>query len=263
MSLHDEYARLTPYELTFPDPETAASLSAAIGQESDGRGADASDPHAFVTMGAVTAFVNEMREADAPAGVIHEYGALTYHGIHFTRAGCPLFMMSTHVARYLVDGSPGGDTTPPATAGYLQLPQHLFWTDPGNGVPESVDGAFWTVSDRGVMRSLMVTGMRPGRPGFGILPLPDAPMEDAPTWLDVDARGTASDFSSTLPGSDMDRLYSFETSGEVLKLLARFFAYAAGVSGGLVVGERDPHATDAVPQPSALPFTRVVLSGAA
>lgn len=268
MSLHDAYARVTPYELLFRDRGNADALVAAVEEEEAGRGADPGDPHAFVTMGAVGAFVRELEGPDAPPGSIHHYGALVFHGFHFTRADCPLFVLSTHVARYLVDGAPeGGAVPPPAPAGYLQLPQHLFWAEAGSDVPESVDGIFWSVSAAGLLHSLMVTGLRSDRPGLGVIPMPEAPLNEADSWLDADVRGDGTDFVSVMPGSDLDRLYSFTAAGETLKLLARFFAYLRAVPGGLERVEPDPDASVVLesssaargPEPSVLPFTRVRL----
>jgi len=269
MSLHDSYARVTPWELAFRTAENAEALSRSVAEEAEGRGTDAEEPHAFITMGAVGAFVRELEGPDAPPGAVHQFGALAYHGVHFTRADCPLFLLSTHVARYLVGGSPDGAPTPPTSAGYLQLPQHLFWADDGGGVPESVDGMFWTLTGRGVIHALLATGIRPDRPGIGVIPLPEAPIADALEWLDADVRGGGADFRSSIPGSDLDGLHSFVAAGEALKLLARFFAYLSVVPGSarphepehgrLDVG--DSSKPDSGPRPSRLPFTRVVLDG--
>lgn len=267
MSLHDGYARVTPYELVFGGRTNAEALVAAVEEESAGRGADPEDPHAFVTMGAVGAFVRELEASDAPPGAIHQYGALAFHGVHFTRADCPLFLLSTHVVRYLVDGAPRAAVEPPSRAGYLQLPQHLFWTDAGADVPESVDGIFWSGTTKGILHSMIVAGMRPDRAGLGVVPLPEAPLCEAETWLEADARGDGSDFASLMPGSEIDRLYAFTTSGEVLKLLARFFAYVQSVpealqrhDAGSMVGDAPSRGGgEHGPEPSRLPFTRVTL----
>lgn len=260
MSLHDAYARVTPFELAFPTREQAEALSAAVAEEASGRGADPGDPHAFVTMGAVGAFVSEIEGPDAPSGAIHRYGALAFHGVHLTRAMCPVFVLSTHVARYLVGGSPGELADPPTSAGYLQLPQHLFWADGARYAPESVDGIFWTASQRGLLHAMLATGMRPDRPGLGVVPLPEAPLAEATTWLRADVRGDGSDFANSMPGADLDGLYAFETAGEALKLLARFFAYAATAPGAFARYEPAEHA-EGGPEPSRLPFTRVTLDG--
>jgi hypothetical protein len=278
MSLHDAYARLTPYELAFPDPSAATELIARIDEESAGRGADPTDPQQFVTMGAVASYVGGLREPDAEPGAIHRYGALVYHAVHFVRAGCPLFLLTTHAARYLVEGVPEGDPEPPARAGYLQLPQHLFWAetaeataadppaaDPyaaGNQAPESVDGIFWTATESGVLHTMLATGVRPDRPGLGVIPLPGAPLADASAWIGADVRADAADFSAALPGSELDRLLSFRVAGEALKLLARFFAYVGAVPSALE--RKEAPSVDGghpVPRASGLAYARVLLDG--
>jgi hypothetical protein len=272
MSLHDEYARITPFELAFRDRASAESLVKAVDEESAGRGADIEAPHAFVTMGAVAAFVRGIEGPEAPPGAIHQYGALAFHGVHFMKASCPLYLLTTHVARCLVEGSPGRDATPPSSAGYLQLPQHLFWSSDGG--PQSIDGIFWTTTRGGALHTLMATGVRTDRSGLGVVPLPEAPMRAATDWLTMDVRGDGSDFASELPGAELDHLYELQSSGEVFKILVRFFAYAADVPQAL---EAHPPASQphlSTPQPargnastspspvaSALPYVRVLLTG--
>jgi hypothetical protein len=88
------------------------------------------------------------------------------------------------------------------------------------------------------------------RSGFSVLPVPPIPLADARRWLTERGRdpGQGPDFESTLPGGDLGRLYSVETSGELLKLLARALAVAvtapealrrepAGAPGGTSPGE--------------------------
>lgn len=269
MSLHDEYARLTPYELLFADDATARELVSALDEESAGRGADPDSLHAFVTMGVVTDFIRQVEGEGAPPESIHQYGALAFHALHFHRSDRPLYLLTAHAARYLVEGVGGSEPVPPAPAGYLQLPQHLFWLDDGSGTPQSVDGIFWkTTEGAGRLDVLLVTGVRADRTGLGVVPLPEAPLSDAPGWLELDARGDGTDYANSMPGADLDALYLFATSGEVFKLLARFFAYASAVPGALVGvdavdsdGEPDPSGGAAGPEPSRLDFTRVTLEG--
>jgi hypothetical protein len=244
-------------------------------------------------MGAVASYVGGLREPDAEPGAIHRYGALVYHAVHFMRAGCPLFLLTTHAARYLVEGSPEGDPEPPAPAGYLQLPQHLFWAETaeataagaaaadvaaaeaaaaearaagpdvgGKQAPESIDGIFWTATESGVLHTMLVTGVRPDRPGLGVIPLPEAPLADASAWIAADVRADGEDFSATLPGSEHDRLLSFRAAGEALKLLARFFAYVGAVPSALERKEA-PSVDGGHPAPraSGLAYARVVLDG--
>jgi hypothetical protein len=99
--------------------------------------------------------------------------------------------------------------------------------------------------------------MRPDRAGFGALSLPDAPLAHAGEWVHASVRETEADFSSRLPGAELDELYAIEAAGEVLKLLARFFAQAAAVPGARV--PPSPSRSPAGPRPSSLPYTRVRL----
>jgi hypothetical protein len=162
---------------------------------------------------------------DADPGDLHRFGPLAYHAISFASAGHPLYVLSTHAARYLVEGAPDGEPTPPSEAGYVQLPQHLFWTRAGGGSPESVDGIFWSATPSGRLHALLVTGIRPDRPGLGVVPLPAGPLDEAATWLDLEARVEEEDFATDLPGAELDALYEIRTAGEVFKLLGRFFAH--------------------------------------
>ena len=261
MSLHDAYARITPYELAFPEPDAVDRLIADIAEEARGRGADPAQPHEFITMGAVGAFIRDLQGSDAPPEAIHQYGALVFHAVHFREAGCPVYVLGAHAARYLVGGAPSGATVPPKPSGYLQLPQHLFWTAGAEGSPpESIDGLFWTLSSTGMLHILLATGLRPDRPGFGTVPVPEAPVSDASSWMGIEVRAAGGDFSSTMPGGELDGLCTVESSGEILKLLARFFAYVTAVPSALVRCE-PATGTDGGPTASLFSHDRVVLDG--
>jgi len=260
MPLHDIYARRTPFELAVPDRTAIPELIEKVVEEARAGGADPSHMHAFVTMGSVTSFVNALQGDDAPSEAIHQYGALLYHAVHFEEDGHPLFLVDTHACRYLVEGAPDGSPTPPTESGYLQFPQHLFWIgSEGDATPESIDGLFWTVSASGLLHSLLVTGVRPDRAGFGTVPIPEAPLSEAPQWVDAQARPEGDDFASAMPGADVEGLYSVETAGEVLKLLSRFFAYVSNVPEAVrLLDPSDPE--DASVPPSDLPYRRVGLA---
>ena len=258
MSLHDAYARLTPFEVLFRSPAEAEALAEAVAEEAAGRGVDVSEPHAFVTMGAVTTFLRGIQGETASPESIHPYGALAWHALHFARSGFPLYLLDTSAARYLVEGSPPGTQEGPGRSGYLQLPQHLFWTEAASGVPEPVDGIFWKVTEPDALHVLVVTGLRQDRSALGVVALPRAPASAVASWVAIDARGDGSDFASAMPGSDLDVLYAFRTSGEIFKLLARFFAYATAVPEALVPRGAT---TGGAPEPSVLPFVRVTLTG--
>jgi hypothetical protein len=129
-------------------------------------------------------------------------------------------------------------------------------SDSDSDTPESIDGVFWVLSNRGTLHSLLIAGLRPDRPGFVIVPIPEAPVSEASSWVQAVVRNGIDDFSSQLPGGELDQLHALETSGEVLKLLARFFAYVSSVPGAVEMAS--PNTSDqADPVPSTLPFFRV------
>jgi hypothetical protein len=64
--------------------------------------------------------------------------------------------------------------------------------------------------------------VRPDRPGFSVVPAGGV-LDDVPHWAAVDARPGGRDFETTLPGGEMDRLYSVETTAELLKLASLCF----------------------------------------
>jgi hypothetical protein len=254
MSLHDEYARQTPFELTFPDPTEAESFFRRVSEEADARGADTGDLQQFLMLSTVGAFVRDLRGSEGPAVAVPEYGALAFHAFHFAGAGGRLDLVSTAAARHLVAEPPTkGPSQAPGRAGYLQLPQHLFWTSVSPGEPpQSVDGLFWTLGAGGLLYVLLALGLRPDR-GLLVVPLPEAPWEDSGAWASGSMREEGDDFSSDMPGADLDDLYAFESAGEVLKLLTRVF---------VLLGEHPasvgaPAPVEASPVPSTLPFFRV------
>jgi hypothetical protein len=257
MSLHDAYARTTPFEIAFPDRERFDALVSSVAAEAAERGMDPTVPDAFVAFASVGAFLAELHGDEAPRVALLELGALTFHAVQFVRAGCPLFLLEAAASRQLVDMPPSGRPAPPAPSGYVQLPQHLFWTrGVEGGAPESVDGMFWTVTSEGRLHVLPIVGLRPDRPGFGALSLPDAPLAHAEGWVSADIRERGGDYTSTLPGAELDGLYAIESAGEVLKLLARFFVRAGATNYALEAPGAAEVRTNG-PKPSALPYTRV------
>jgi hypothetical protein len=265
MSLHDAYARITPFEIAFPHEGSVEDLAQAVMEEASSRGVDPELPGIFITLGSVNDFVRDVLAPDASEGALQRYAALLFQAVQFVRAGRPLYLLDTSATRRLVDDVPSALPRPVSAAGYLQLPQHLFWMGgPGEAVPESVDGLFWFESEREVMHVLPITGVLPDGPGFKAVPLPEAPSSDAPQWMDADMRGDAGDYTSALPGHDLDRLYSVETAGEVFKLLARFFAYLDSAPAPRITvtapdASESPGTPPEAPQRSALAYTRVAL----
>jgi len=253
---------MTPFEIAFPDEGRVGALADAVIEEASSRRVDPELPGIFITLGAVDDFIGELRAPDKSEGGVLQYGPLVFQAVHFLRAGKPLYLLETPVARQLVKQAPTAHPSPPAPAGYLQLPQHLFWMGGAEGgPPESLDGLFWFVSGPDTTHVLPITGVLPDRPGFRAVPLPEAPLADAPQWLSTDMRGAGIDYETSLPGHDLDGLYAVETAGEVLKLLARFFAYLEGApaAGEAIPAPQEPRDASTGPVASALPYTRVAL----
>ncbi|MEQ9398057.1 MAG: hypothetical protein RJQ04_02705 [Longimicrobiales bacterium] len=260
MAIHDDYARTTPVELAFPDAGRAREVFDAVAAEAEARNADPSDLAAFMQIGPVGACLRDLRAPDVGGEALHQYAVLLQQAYLFDRAGRPLYLLDTGVVRYLVDGAPGGATVAlPAEAGYLQLPQHLVWLDGGAGHPESVDGMFWNRSADGVLRLLLAQGLRGDRPGLAVVPVAEAPWSDAGSWLDVQVRGEGADFATTLPGGELEGLYSFQAAGEPLKLFARTCAYLLAFPD--MVEAADPVETPPAdgPTPSRFSYRRIGL----
>lgn len=264
MAIHDGYARLTPYELAFGGGPWAAEWFVPVRQELEARGLEAGDPEAFLALPAALRVLGELPDPDGGAGAAREYGALLYHGYQFWRHGAPLFLLATDVARYLVEAAPDlAEWAPalPVPAGYVQLPQYLFWARVlERGPAEAVDGFFWSVAGEGRLAALLVLGMRADRPGITAVPLDPLAPAELREVLRLPARERGRDFETTLPGGEMERLYSLETQGEALKLVARAVWYIARFAASAQA--EPPAAGDAGgPGASRLPYRRVVLAG--
>jgi hypothetical protein len=225
MSFHDAYLRRTPFDVAFPGAaqEGGASLPEAAS--------------------------------------LREYGVLAFHLLPFVRAGCTVLLVDTALCRALVGSWNGrGAPAPPGPAGYVQLPRHLFWAQAvREAAPEPVDGFFWTVSTGEVLHLLVVAGVRDGRAGLSVVPVAEAPLADASGWLDAAAREEGTDFATTLPGGELQGLYSLTAAGEVLKLAARLFAHISATPGAELAGAPGPEG--ASPAPSRLAYRRVTLGG--
>lgn len=236
-------ARVTPFELGLPDSDFARARFDAFAQEAGRRGMDPADPGAFLLLAQVGRTVHDLQEGEGGGALLHSFGAFLYHAFHFERAGRPLFLVEAPLARFLVEGDPafaGYEGALPAAAGYIQLPRHLFWARPDGdeGPAEPLDGIFWTRAVGEALCLLAVTGIRPGRAGFSVLPVPAVPLGEAVAWMGRSVRETGRDFETVLPGGELERLYSIEAIGELLKLAARVCAHAVTVPEALGSEER-------------------------
>lgn len=262
MPVHDRYARITPFELLIPEAGFADDRFPLIQAEAEQRGADLSDQGRFPLLSEAGLVLREIRgEGDDPR-LIQHHGALLFHAFHFWRQGCPLFLLGTEVARYLLEaGSRAEGWTPslPAPAGYVQLPQHLFWLGGGEGKPpESLDGFFWSAPGGEEVSLLVGMGIRRDRPGLSVIPLPTLPLSAAGQWASMTVRPDGADFQSSLPGAEVEHLYEVRSGAEAVKLAMRIFWYLDtfpgsvedGVPGGAQNGE---------PRPSGLAYRRIIL----
>jgi hypothetical protein len=269
VSLHDAYARRTPVEMAFPEWDALEALARSVDEEASRGSQDSTDFEGFLTLSAVGDAVRDLTNPDVPSEAAMPMASLLYQAVHFLRAGSPLYLLETGVVRWLASHAPEATEPPaaPARSGYVQFPQHLLWarSTASRADTESIDGAFWTLTSSGLLHVLAVSGVVPDRPGFGALPLPAAPLSDAAAWLGASARDAGRDFASSLPGAELDGLYSIETAGELLKLLGRFFVLASGPDARMDPRPGRTQEAAAQPRPAGappctrLPYTRVSL----
>lgn len=233
-------ARLTPYELVFEVPVIEEQYFPAIREEIQATGADADVPDRFVMLTTAGRLVHELipdAVSEEEAGErAREMGHLLFHAYQFWRFGKPVFELDEALARRLASDPPmvgAWELTPPEPAGYLQLPRNLFWSRVSDDTPpEPVDGLFWSLIGREDPKVppyervdvLLVLGLRPGRPGFGVIDVAgDLPGFAPGHWADVVGRPEGEDFANILPGGELDALHALTLPAEVLRLLSLVF----------------------------------------
>ncbi len=239
--------RRSPYHLVFGADSMDDTLFPPIAGEAEARDHPLDDPDRFpflTSVGRLLQAIAGEPSADDGGESFHQHARLIFHAFHFWRAGRREFELTADRVRPLLDrgldsldrgADDGMRPTPPAPAGYLRLPRNLLWAAPVPGqVPEPVDGFFWVVGSHGAglspLHLLMALGVRPDRAGFSVVTASGA-VEEAPEWAAMEARPGGRDFATTLPGGDLDRLHSIETTAELLKLASLCFL-ALGQSGG-------------------------------
>jgi hypothetical protein len=264
--IHDRYARVTPYELLLPEESFADERFPFIRKEAEERGGGAAllQPEQFALLSEAGAVLMALRGEGEDPRLITQHGALLFHAFHFWQGGCPLFLLTSAAARYVVESGPEeGKWSPslPGPAGYVQLPQHLFWIPGGDGTPpESLDGFFWSAPDPQQISLLVVMGIRKDRPGLSVVPLPILPLSAAGVWASVQVRPQGKDFQSSLPGAELEHLHALEAGAEAVKLAMRVFWYLDTFPGSVEEGEKgDVGPAAQGPQPSALEHRRIVL----
>ena len=262
MAIHDAFARITPFELLLPEEGFADERFPLIQEEAEERKADLSDPERFALLSQAGAILREIRGEEDDPQLIHQFGILLFHAFHFWREGLPFFQLEAGVVRYLVEVGPqGGGWAPslPGPAGYVQLPQHLFWV-PGaeEDPPESLDGFFWSAAGDEKISLLVVMGIRRDRPGLGVVPLPTLPLSAAGEWAAMRVREEGKDFQSSLPGAELENLYSLEAGAEAVKLAMRVFWYLDVFPASVAEGIHGTEDDDG-PRPSRLESRRIIL----
>ncbi len=167
---------------------------------------------------------------EARKEALRQYGRLLYHAFHFWRDRKTRVELTEEKLRWLIEEvTTVGDwrLRPPAAAGYLRLPRNLVWAAPApNLTPEAADGFFWVFTEPEDepprLHVLLTLGVRPDRAGFSVVPATGV-LDDEPHWAEAAGRPEGADFETTLPGGELDTLYSIETAAELLKLASRAF----------------------------------------
>ena len=139
-------------------------------------------------------------------------------------------------------------------AGYLQLPQHLAWLA-AETPPESVDGFFWHADARGTLHLALAAGVRTDRAGYLFVPVPPQPLAALPEWVRGPAREGGGDFTTELPGAELDALVGIQTPAEVYKLAGLLLRRMEAASGSDVrpPPQAESEAThEGGPRPTAL-----------
>jgi hypothetical protein len=230
MPLNDTHLRPLPGDTVFPDAGERETTFQAIREEIEARGEGGHDPGAFALLTATRRALAQLREADDSGDGGHTHAILLFHAWHAWAAAARPRLVTVPAARWAVESETDGEQTreggPPRegagfpAAGYVQFPQHLFWTrESEEDRPRPVDGFYWTRLDEtlhllGVVDPAATTG------GVEVLPLPGVPMSDRGVWLSETMREEGDDFRSSIPGSELEGLYELRTAGELLKLAA-------------------------------------------
>lgn len=271
MAIHDGYGRRTPYEMLLPDEEWPERHFPGIEAEALQRGSDLWNPAAFVMLGATAGALEEIRPEATPTESIHDHGIILFHGYHLWKVGMPTVLVTASTLGRLLGPEPLAESQDLAkgfsgTAGYVQLPQHLVWLQATEEEgPESVDGLFWAGSPSEVLHVALAAGIRSGRPGLGVVPVPAQPFSALADWATGPAREGGEDFATDLPGAAIDGLLGLQTPAEVMKMATLILSEALGGTGTNVneaQGDEAPEASgpktsDDGPEPTRLPFTRI------
>lgn len=240
-------AELSPYELVFGHSIFEEEKFPEIRAEAEARGVETAIPERFLLLGSVGLLLQELLPEGAAREEFGRVGRLLYQGFHFWLYGKHRQLLSEAELRELVRRPPAAEMwhlTPPAPAGYLQLPRNLFWARIEEGAtPEAVAGFFWTVAGAAEasapaegsgaprrLELLLVLGLFPGRPGFSAIEI-ETTMARPDPFPRSGSRAEGEDFANILPGGELQDWYGLTTELEVLKLVSLSFAALAEGAG--------------------------------
>jgi hypothetical protein len=239
-AMTDDPERQDPYTLVFGAESMDERLFPPIAEEAEARGLPLEDPDRFLFLSSVGKLLqaiagSEPYERGSPdeerqKQALRQYGRLLFHAFHFWRDRKTRVALAEEKIRWLIDEVTAvGEwrLRPPSAAGYLRLPRNLVWAAPApNLQPEPADGFFWVhvepEAGPGRLHVLLTLGVRPDRAGFSVVPATGV-LDDEPHWAEARGRDAGPDFETTLPGGELDTLYSIETAAELLKLASRAF----------------------------------------
>ena len=264
-------ARMTPYELVFTDGDFESNTFPRIREEAGSTDLADLRRDRFDFLSTAGEVVREMIPSEAGPDALDHFRSILFHAFHFWSEGKPLYVLEPSAARYLVESAPsleGWELAAPERALYLQLPANLFWSSISPDVaPEPVDGFFVTRTygddPLGIpyerLDVLVVLGIRRSRAGFSVMSVESELGADiAPPWVGEGRQ--EGDFSNTLPGGELNGLYSILTIGEVLKLVARALWYVDSFPETLVeVAAPEARERDVDPPPTHLAHVRIGL----
>jgi hypothetical protein len=236
--------RTDPYHLVFGARSLDDTLFPPIAGEAKARDAPLDDPERFLFLTSVGRLLQAIAGDPAEGGpgsgeALRQHGRLLYHAFHFWREGKKVLELEEAEVRRVLDkdhapgdASAGSILATPAPAGYARLPRNLIWAAADQGLqPEPADGFFWVhrrpEGEPAEIFVLAPLGVRHDRPGFTVVTA-EGVAQDGRGWAHVQGRPGGVDFATTLPGGELDRLYSIETPTELLKLASLCFLARPG-----------------------------------
>jgi hypothetical protein len=253
--------RITPYEIVFGMSGFAGREFPVIAEEAQRVGADELRRDQFASLESVGAALAQLVPEGAEPAALDHFLAILFHGFRFWKAGQPVYAFETPVLRSLIDSPPALAEWKPVTPGpsfYAEMPQNLFWAAVSEEQPpEPLEGFFVDVSPAGQRLEAevsLVLGMRPDRPGFGVVG----------TTIDLDRMRAVNEpdaFASEIPGADLAGLCSLQRTSEIGILLMRSLWYIDAYAESLerVNAAVSRQRTDLRVMPTSLGYHRVSL----